>query len=202
MGVHERELLLIRVGQTVARHLARRATVSSVQQPSEPPEGKMQMRSSKLILAIAFGCIVTPSAAATSYSDPGFVGTPAVAFLKATSDGRGYALSAVVRFDRALPASGTRVVAARTITTGQRTGSIYGGASPRRIGATSRHCYVIEVGRLKPVDTPKNHAHWRLGVSRSGRIRHTVAVTLARFPADGGFGPSQARTLGCATGAS
>jgi hypothetical protein len=138
------------------------------------------------------------SSAHAAAAPPSFVGTPKAAFAKSTNDGkRFYTLAVVVRFNKALPSDAARVVIAARLRNGQKVGNVFGGDTPHRIGTTSRHCYTIEVGRPRPVSTPKAGARWTVGVMRGGIIKHTASTTLRVFPTGEVFGPAEARQLGC-----
>lgn len=151
-----------------------------------------------ILPAVLLAATLTPSAQAAAAPGPSIVGTPKAVFAKATNEGqRSYALSVVIRFNRALPTTDARVVIGPRLAQGQRIGSVYGGATPRRIGTSARHCYTIEVGRPRPVSTPTSGARWRVGVTSAGVIRDTARVTLRAFPRDRPFGRVEARQLGC-----
>lgn len=49
------------------------------------------------------------------------------------------------------------------------------------------------------MSTPKVGAHWKVGVTRDGVIKHTATSTLRAFPAGGDYGQAEARHLGCSS---
>ena len=150
--------------------------------------------------ALLLAATIAPSAHAAATASPKFVNTPSAAFLKSTNNGvRSYTMAVVVRFDKALPRSGARVVIGPHLAAGQKLGIVQGGGTPHRIGDTTRHCYSIEVGRPRPVSTPKVGAHWKVGVTQNGVIKHTDAATLRAFPDGSAYGPAEARHLGCSS---
>lgn len=156
------------------------------------------MRNLGRLLAMSILTTVAAPSASADADVPDFVRDPIATFARVSGDGpRGYSLGVVVRFDGALPREGARVVIGPTLRAGDRTRGIYGGDTPRRIGRSSRHCYVIEVGRPAPLRTPRHGARWRLAVisGDNATVKHSAAVTLRR--STGALGEAEARRLGC-----
>ncbi|MCP9490771.1 MAG: hypothetical protein MSC31_12990 [Solirubrobacteraceae bacterium MAG38_C4-C5] len=152
---------------------------------------------SLLIGATIAGLAAAPAGAATD-EEPQFVGTPSVRYVAVgEGDERFNSLGAVVRLDRSIVASRTGFPTAPELSTGDDiTGSVFGGDPPSRIGDSSKHCWVAELQRPRPVATPRQGARWRLGVTTSQTVRDTVGVTL-KSPAESGWELQAADRLGC-----
>jgi hypothetical protein len=147
--------------------------------------------------AIGLGAAVATQAAQTA-RDPEFVGTPSVRYTKVTDDERRfYSLAAVARLDRSIEPNQTAFPAAPELRTGQEIGEVFGGNPPSRIGDSSKHCYIAELQRPRPVATPQQGARWQLGISQDDTVKDTVAATLKRPESDSDWQAGAARRLGC-----
>jgi hypothetical protein len=154
------------------------------------------MRRALIAAGLLAASLAAPSAA---HAQVEFRGTPTVTFSR-TDDGenRSYSLGAVFRLDQAIEdRNDTAVLAAPSLDVGDEVGSTFGGDAPNRIGDASRHCYVVEVRRPRPVSTPRRGARWELGIAvGEDEIEDTVRVRLRRAPNSDWQRPA-ARRLGC-----
>jgi hypothetical protein len=153
--------------------------------------------SSARLLPIAAVALMAAAPSASAATSPKIVRTPIAAFTKSTKSPSSYTMTVVVRFDRALPTSGARVVIGPHVRRGQTLRQVFGGDTPHRMGNAAKHCYMIEVGRPAPVTTPRTGARWVVGVTSGGTISDTARATLHPFPTHRLFGPREAHELGC-----
>lgn len=161
----------------------------------------MRLTTVPVTAVLISGLAIFPAAisAASDSPQPEIVRTPFATYAAVgTKHQRSYSIAVVVRFDRALPRTGFRVVIGPHLRTGKRLRRIFGGDQPFRIGTLSKHCYTIEVGRPRPVSTPTIGARWRVAlIGAGGTVVDTAPTTLRPAPRHRAFGPAEARRLGC-----
>jgi len=126
-----------------------------------------------VVLTASAASTTTAAAAAT----PNFVGAPAAAY-------GGMTISFIARFDRELPhVSQAGFVVAPSLRVNQRVRNLYGGNPPGHVGVASRHCYVAEAVRLRPLAKRRAGAKWKVGMllNNTNRVLRTRPVTLVHL---------------------
>lgn len=76
------------------------------------------------------------------------------------------------------------------------TQQFYGGLTPGKIGRASRHCYVVEAVRPRPLAQLRTGAHWKIGILDGRRVAEIAAVNL-RTAARDGDPTADLQRLGC-----